>query len=141
MEIQTIRAEKIEEAINRGYQSVCKEYREKYRQAVEAYNGPHKTPEDFEKAIETASALAQEIPGSSDSCINNVDIGLMVLYHDLMSRYKERKIREKRKEMKNWPFPFIETEVQKALKFLAEAQQRKKASEEMVDYYIRDGSV
>jgi hypothetical protein len=132
--------DKIEKTIAKAYQSICKAYREKFRLGVEAYKSPHKTLEDFEKDIGIVAPLVQEIHGVSDSCINDVDIGLMVLYHGLLSKYEERKIKEKRKEMKNWPLPFVETDVKNALKLIAEAEKRKKASDGMVDYYLRDAS-
>jgi hypothetical protein len=140
MDIQKGRAERIEEAIEEGYQSICKGYKEEYKQAVDAYKCPHKTLEDFEKAIGKVDKLVQEVHGVSDSCLNKVDIGLMVLYHGLLPRYEEMKIKQKRKEMKNWRLPFVEADVDEALKFIAEAKKRKSLNEEALDYYLGNGS-
>jgi hypothetical protein len=131
---------KIQEAITKAYSHLCKDYKGTYLRAVEAYSGPHKTLGDFEKAIGTVDALVQEVHGVSDSCISDVDIGLMVLYHGIRSKKEQRVINEKRKEMKNWPLPFVEADVKEALKSIAEAKKRKSLNEQAVDYYIGDDS-
>lgn len=141
MDASKNRTDRIEKAIEEGYQSSCKEYEGEYKQAVDAYKCPHKTLEDFEKAIGTVDTLAQEICGVSDSCPNKVDIGPMVLYHDILSKKEEKVIKEKRKEMKNWPLPFPETDVREALKLIAEAKKRKDINDQAVDYYIKEDSI
>jgi len=140
MDVEKIREEKIEEAITEGYRYLCKGYKGKYLQAVEAYNGPHKTLEDFEKAIGIIDTLVGEIQGVSDSCISDVDIGLMVLYHGIRFKKEQRVINEKRREMKNWPVPFSEKDVEETLKSIAEAKKRKDMNDKAVNYYIRDAS-
>jgi hypothetical protein len=139
MEISKNWAHRIEEAIEEGYRCLCKAYKGRYLEAVEAYSGPHKTPEDFEKAMGKIDSLADEVHGTSDSCLNKVDIGLMVLYHGIRSKKEQRVINEKRKEMKSWPHPFPEAKVEEALKSIAEAKKRKSLNHQALDYYIGTG--
>jgi len=139
MDIPKGRAERIEAAIAKGHQSICRAYKEKYLQAIEAYRGPHKTFEDFEKDIGKIDSLADEVHGVSDSCLNNVDIALMVLYHGIRSMKEQKIINEKRKEMKNQPLKVLTLEdvyVTEAIKFITEAKERKSLNEQAVDYYI-----
>jgi hypothetical protein len=131
---------KIQEAITKGYKSICKGYKEEYYQALKAYSDPPKTLEDFEKAIGRIDKLVHEVHGVSDSCLSDVDIGLMVLYHGIRSKKEQSIINKKRKEMKNWPLPFSETKLAKALKTIKEAKERKHIADNAVEYYVGDGS-